>query len=284
MKKTYSIPSQQLSSILTEFANLTANNPLVKKVDYELWRTLVRASQSNKTVDIQVEYSTLLQEYELTISNSKSFFTDNIVFIEMLTKTEKENNTMMENMNKMQLEFGPVRDNIAISPYGLAVRKAETWLTYDAKNGQTVDVTGFTFKANNMIYKMPAAINSIAAGDMILHQGKPMYVVRVDGSHVEAIDILSSEAKTIIPVTNMFGFNFVTKVVTFINLGNATPSADQPFGNLMPMMMASMFFGNDEGNSLFDGDMDITKMMVMSAIFGGENPFASLFSFNSNQR
>lgn len=83
---------------------------------------------------------------------------------------------------------------------------------------------------------MPAAIKDLRAGDMVLHRGKPMYVQSVEE---DGIDILNSENKVIVPVTNMFGFNFVTKVVSLMNFNAAQPSAENPFGNLMPFMMMS---------------------------------------------
>ncbi|MDE7089076.1 MAG: hypothetical protein K2O54_03060 [Prevotella sp.] len=192
-------------------------------------------------------------------------------------KKEKENKTM--NIPTMKFDFGPIRSNeVSLSPYGMAIRTpAGQSLAYNAATGQTVDVTGMTFDFKGMIYKVPVAINAVVAGDMVMHNGKPMYVTAVNGTNLNVIDILESEAKNVIPVTNMFGFNFVTKVVSFINFG-ANPTPDQPFGNLMPIMMASMVFG--EGETPFGGDMDFGKMMMLSMMMGGTggNPFANMFN------
>lgn len=190
--------------------------------------------------------------------------------------TERKETTMTT--PRLNFDFGPMStDAVAISPYGLAVRKpaTDTWLTYNVATNQTVDVTGFTFDFEGMIYKMPAAVSSIAPGDMVLHQNRPMYVVDT-ANGIQVVDILGSETKTIIPVTNMFGFNFVTKIVSFINLGNTAPSPDQPFGNLMPMMMMSSMMN---GNS----DMDFGKMMMFSMMMGNGNPFANMFNIAEPQ-
>lgn len=72
---------------------------------------------------------------------------------------------------------------------------------------------------------------------MVLHRGKPMYVQSVEEDGIHCIDILNSEAKVV--VTNMFGFDFVTKIVSLMNFNAAQPSAENPFGNLMPLMMMS---------------------------------------------
>lgn len=115
--------------------------------------------------------------------------------------------------------------------------------------------------------KMPAAIKDLRAGDMVLHRGKPMYVQSVEENGIHCIDILNSENKVIVPVTNMFGFNFVTKVVSLMNFNAAQPSAENPFGNLMPFMMMSSVMSDDSDN-------DFSKMMMM----GGSNPFTTMFT------
>ena len=161
-------------------------------------------------------------------------------------------------MSAMNFDFGPFTESgvVALSPYGIAVRSSKgEYLTYNAATGATVDVTGFTFD----FQKMPAAIKDLRAGDMVLHRGKPMYVQSVEEDGIHCIDILNSENKVIVPVTNMFGFNFVTKVVSLMNFNAAQPSAENPFGNLMPLMMMSSVTGDDSDN-------DFSKMMILTKI------------------
>lgn len=177
-------------------------------------------------------------------------------------------------MPTMNFDFGPFTESgvVALSPYGIAVRSSKgEYLTYNAATGATVDVTGFTFDFQKMICKMPAAIKDLRAGDMVLHRGKPMYVQSVEEDGIHCIDILNSEAKVVVPVTNMFGFNFVTKVVSLMNFNAAQPSAENPFGNLMPFMMMSSVMGDDSDN-------DFSKMMMMSMMMGGSNPFTAMFT------
>lgn len=172
----------------------------------------------------------------------------------------------------MNFDFGPINEGVAISPYGLAVLTADyRWLTYNPATAQTVDVTGFTFDFQKMIYKMPVAIKDLRAGDMVLHCSKPMYVQSVEEDGIHCIDILNSEVKVVVPVTNMFGFDFVTKIVSLMNFNAAQPSAENPFGNLMPLMMMSSVMGDDSDN-------DFSKMMMMSMMMGGSNPFTAMFA------
>lgn len=177
-------------------------------------------------------------------------------------------------MPAMNFDFGPFTESgvVALSPYGIAVRSSKgEYLTYNAATGATVDVTGFTFDFQKMIYKMPVAIKDLRAGDMVLHRGKPMYVQSVKEDGIHCIDILNSEAKVVVPVTNMFGFDFVTKIVSLMNFNAAQPSAENPFGNLMPLMMMSSVMGDDSDN-------DFSKMMMMSMMMGGSNPFTTMFT------
>lgn len=203
------------------------------------------------------------------------FFYDNYASTVKVVETKtiiKENDTMK--MPAMNFDFGPFTEPgvVALSPYGIAVRTTKgEYLTYNAATGATVDVTGFTFDFQKMIYKMPAAIKDLRAGDMVLHRSKPMYVQSIEEDGIHCIDILNSEAKVIVPVTSIFGFNYVTKVVSLMNVNAGAPSTENPFGNLMPFMMMSSVMGDDSDN-------DFSKMMMMSMMMGGSNPFAAMFA------
>lgn len=86
-----------------------------------------------------------------------------------------------------------------------------------------------------------------------------MYVTEITDSNIGVVDIINSEVKTVIPITNMFGFNFITKIVSFLNFGSSTPTEEQPFGNII---MASMVFNEDEDSTF--GNMDMSKLMRMA--------------------
>ena len=203
------------------------------------------------------------------------FFYDNYASTVKVVETKtiiKENDTMK--MPAMNFDFGPFTEPgvVALSPYGIAVRTTKgEYLTYNAATGATVDVTGFTFDFQKMIYKMPAAIKDLRAGDMVLHRSKPMYVQSIEEDGIHCIDILNSEAKVIVPVTSIFGFNYVTKVVSLMNVNAGAPSTENPFGNLMPFMMMSSIMGDDSDN-------DFSKMMMVSMMMGGSNPFTAMFT------
>lgn len=152
---------------------------------------------------------------------------------------DKKENSTMKGFN---FDFGPMNGNVVrMSVYGLAVKnKTGSWVAYDAKNEEIMDVDVFNFDGSKFMYRMPVAINDVAVGDVIVHMSVPMFIVgkSEDGKAVYAVDPVAGERKEIMLTKSPFGFNFVTKVVNF--LGNAfNADASNPFGNLGLMMMLS---------------------------------------------
>ena len=225
-------------------------------------------------------------------TNDLSQLKDRIDIVETkINSNERKESNTMNMFSALNLDFGPVASNtIRISPFGLAIKTANReWHTYDAANQKIVDVSDFSFSLGDtpILYKMPVAPVAVAVGDLILHNGVPVYVIDFEDESNKAagiivIDTDSNERKTILPVCNVFNFNFITKVVSLFNFGTGansifgTPSADQPFGNILPMMMMSEMFGKDSKS----GDKtDIFTIMMMSQMFaGGANPFENMFS------
>ena len=167
---------------------------------------------------------------------------------------ERENKSM-----KFNFDFGSCEnDNVRISPYGIAIKNADgTWVSYDTKSGNLVDVDIFNFDGGKYLFKMPVAVKDIKVGDIVIHNRVPVYVVSVDKGDITVIDPRAGDKRTILPLTNMFGFNFITKVVSLLDGAFGTANADQPFGNMLPFFLVS----NSKGS-----DID---PLVMAMMFGG---------------
>ena len=271
-----------IALLLKRFGDAISDKQYKNRIPYDVYRK-IRDSR-HIAIDIASGNVRVMNTDETLFYTSYKddgfgqFFYDNYASTIQVVETKttanitiKENDTMK--MPAMNFDFGPFTEPgvVALSPYGIAIRTTKgEYLTYNAATGATVDVTGFTFDFQKMIYKMPVAIKDLRAGDMVLHRGKPMYVQSIEEDGIHCIDILNSEAKVIVPVTNMFGFNFVTKVVSLMNFNAAQPSAENPFGNLMPFMMMSSIMGDDSDN-------DFSKMMMMSMMMSGSNPFTAMF-------
>lgn len=280
MAENFCYNQNGINHILEQFGDAISNKQYKNRIPYDIYRKIKNGCQlifilfDRGDIIVKTDSATLFHT-SYKDNGFGQFFYDNYVSTTKAVETKtniKENDTMK--MPTMNFDFGPFTESgvVALSPYGIAVRSSKgEYLTYNAATGATVDVTGFTFDFQKMIYKMPAAIKDLRAGDMVLHRGKPMYVQSVEENGIHCIDILNSENKVIVPVTNMFGFNFVTKVVSLMNFNAAQPSAENPFGNLMPFMMMSSVMSDDSDN-------DFSKMMMMSMMMGGSNPFTTMFT------
>lgn len=280
----YRLSSKDIDPILDKYTEKVNSKTGYYKIPYDSWRLLKKLASSELTFEVETKIR--CGEIFLLL-NSGSFHYDipvtySFVSImkERLTKamyTDSNSATTNPKPNKssfnMNIDFGPCRDEVAFSPYGLAIRNSKgEYFTYNPTSKQTIDVTGFTFTFQNMVYRMPVAASAVKEGDMIIHKHHPMFVSSISEGNIEVIDILESEVKTVIPTSNPFGFNFITKIMPIVNFGNTAPSPDQPFGNLMPMMMASMVFGDNDGNN----GNDMGKMFMLSAMMGNSNPFSFL--------
>lgn len=185
-------------------------------------------------------------------------------------------NKMNLNLNNL-FDFGPINDNVVMySPYGLAFRNSNNqYLTYNPTTKKTTDVTGLTIDLEGLIYKIPVGLNSVKPGDIIIHNGKPICVEGIEDHSVICVDIENSELKTVIPPVNIFGFNYVTKITPLFNLDTTNPSADNPFGNIMPYLLFSTLSGNGSCGNGFD----MQTLLLMSLLNGNAdgNFFGNIF-------
>lgn len=173
-------------------------------------------------------------------------------------KENKKKEEEKVDMKGFNFDFGPcTNDNVRMSMYGLAVQNnAGVWVSYNAKSGELIDVDVFNFDGRKFMFKMPVAIKDIKIGDIVVHNRIPMFVISVE-SGIIAVDPRAGEEKKIIPTTNMFGFNFVTKVVSMFNAVGQAPTPDAPFGNMLPFMLMS------------EDNKDIDPMVMMLMMNGG---------------
>jgi hypothetical protein len=193
-----------------------------------------------------------------------------------------ENINKEENKTMFNFDFGPVNDKVCrISAYGLAIKnKAGTYVSYNTKEDAIVDVDVFNFGgASNFIYKMPVALKDVKVGDVILHFNVPMFVVDIedDGKAISAVDPVAGERKSIMPARSPFGFDFVTKVVNFVEgaFGDAA-SADSPFGNMWMLMALS------SDKSGVNGLKDYLPLMMLSQ-GGNIDPMMAMVLMGDNK-
>jgi hypothetical protein len=162
--------------------------------------------------------------------------------------------------------------DVNLSHLGVAVKNCSgKMVSYDKTNDTIVDVELLNFDAKNMIFALPVATSAIAVGDVIKHNGKLVFVTSIENG-IQVVDVTEGEKKTILPTKSMFGFDFVTKVSTFLDFSGANASADNPFGNLLPLML----IGNSE-NKGSKMDMLLPLMLMSNSKDSKDNNmFASL--------
>ena len=201
----------------------------------------------------------------------------------IVTKSENTNiNTKKEKEDKMassiNFEFGPVNDAVRMSIYGLAIRnKNGNWVAYDKNKRQIVDVDIFNVNSKGMYYKMPVALADVAVGDIVMHQGIPCFVMSLKNDAMyayEVMDINEGVVKTIVPATNMFNFNYMTKIVSLFDMGDGfmAPDESNPFGGMLPLMMMG-----ENANAT-----DMLMLMAMNGQMGDVNPWMMMALASSN--
>lgn len=182
----------------------------------------------------------------------------------------KNNDKNKENkkMTGFNFDFGPCGDTVRMSMYGMAVKNANgEWVSYDTKKHEIINVDIFNLaNGGKYFYKMPVAITQITEGDIIIHNKKPVFVV---GKNEEigafnAIDVYNGELKVVVPTKSCFNLNFYTKIISLFDFIGSEPSADQPFGNMLPFMMV----GEDK-------DFDPVMMMMLMSQQNGTDMMAN---------
>lgn len=225
-------------------------------------KTTLNAGDYNTCVGTSIVGYPIISSTTGTISLTEDIEdTARKVFNEEWNK-RKENNKMKFG----NFDFGPcANDNVRMSMYGIAIKNAAgTYVSYDAASGEIIDVDVFNFDGGKYMFKMPVAIKDVKVGDVIIHNRTPMFVVDfAEGTgDLIAVDIRAGEKKTIMPIRNMFHFDFVTKIVSLFDMtGMAQPSVDMPFGNMLPLMLMS-----DDNK-----DMDMKDILMMSMLANGGN-------------
>lgn len=287
----YELPIQAASNLAFNVNDLTA----YRKV--ELLNSNYAASTANTVLNTNYGTTTIWTD---TIAYNETCYPNNGICspnyatqsevdkikaqIENIKTNISENKKEKKDMNFFKnFEFGPVKnDTVRLSPYGLAVKNLDnSWVSYDAASDSIIDVDVFNFEGKNLIYKIPAAPHIVRAGDMIVHQGKGMYVltdVCEGDTCVSVIDPRAGESKEILFTKSPFGFTFVTKLVSLLDMSGINANTDNPFGNLWPLalmgdkdcdaatMMAFMMMNNSEGCNF-----DMSNPMMMYALMSGNN-------------
>ena len=237
----------------------------LETTDIDFIRALQKCGGSNQDVVIGLQnfmqtckanWAYIPWEYTWTDSTSGTAAIDRdctsaAFYYQNYKKEEKE-----KEMNVMKnFHFGPCGDRAKISHLGIAVlNNNQEWVSYDKKNNEIVNVDLVSFGDGNYVYMIPVALKDVAIGDAIVHNGHIMFVKSIKSDYIQAIDVTAGELKRILPTKSVFGFDFITKVVSLIDMSGMSASEDNPFGNLLPFIL----LGKDNKNNM------LPLMLMMS--------------------
>jgi hypothetical protein len=196
-----------------------------------------------------------------------------------LRDKEEEKNKQMSNI------FGNLFDNITFgrietrsikySVRGIAfVDKNDRYFVYE--NGQAIDMTGMTM--DMPVFSIPTSIEQIKAEDVIFYKDRYVIIKEIQTDGLKVIDPINGEITTIIPEKSLFGFDFVNKIVDIFNGMSMAADKDNPFGNLLPLMMLNNEEAYDGGNKMFQyflmaqsgGIKNFNEMVPMIMLMSGD--------------
>ena len=193
-----------------------------------------------------------------------------------LEKTQEKKNKENEMDIMKNFHFGPCGDRAKISPIGIAIKNSNgEWVSYDKEKSEIVNVDLLNFGNSNFVYMIPVAIKDVAEGDAVIHNKHIMFVKKVKEDGITVVDVTDGEYKKILPTKSMFGFNFITKLVSLMNINGMEASEDNPFGNLLPLLLLSGEGGDDNlplalmmmnGMGGMDTQSEISPWLMMMAL------------------
>jgi len=198
---------------------------------------------------------------------------------EKTIKKETNNEMAATSNNVFNFDFGPLKGtNIRMSMYGFAIpNEACKYVAYDADNDRIMDVQILNFNCDGIFYKVPKALSKVHEGDVVFHNGVPMFVEEVlDESRLLVVDPKDGTEKTIMPARSPFGFDYVTTLVSLMDgfCNDVDPDEENPFGKMLPFL----FMGNTNNSNdllplmfMANGEMDFSNPLMLLAMGGGGN-------------
>ena len=178
---------------------------------------------------------------------------------------------MMDSIKSM---FGSIRPSqFRMSMNGIAAKTSSGYKTYDVDTGRLVNVSDFVFDVGeDMFFLIPS--NDIKRGDVIIANGLPAAVIKVEDNLITAFRYEDSTIINLVPEHLVFFGNtyFYSKVVSFFTLTGKKSMKD-----MLPLMfMSSMFKGSSPLSNTFGSNNNMMQMMMMASMMGKGGMFDGL--------
>lgn len=178
-------------------------------------------------------------------------------------------NSMFNNM------FGKIQNGMCrLSMDGLiAIKTSSGYKTYDTKTNKLQNCDNFVFDiGSDFFFVIPT--NKVAVGDIILVNGLPKCVIKVDNEAITVLNYENSTIENVLPEKHVFMGDtyFYGKIVSMFG-NNLTKKNSCKTKNIFKYMMLSKMFSDSS-----DSNNQILPMMMM---FGKDNMFDDMFDFDN---
>lgn len=231
---------------------------------------------TNSTVIKANDYATgaVTIDYGNWVTNDINTIKDDVNKLKKAVYNTEEKNKMNTN-DMFNFDFGPVSDSkIRMSMYGYAIPNSEgKYVAYDIEHERMMDVQILNFNCTGMFYKIPKPIHKVTYGDVVFHNGVPMFVTDIYDDHTRlvAIDPKEGTEKTILPAHSPFGFDYIVTLVSLMDSFDVPADEENPFGNMLPLIMMSNGKTSDQTLPLLfmmNGKMDMDNPLMLMALCG----------------
>ena len=160
----------------------------------------------------------------------------------------------------------------------IAVKTSTGYKTYDLKKNRLTNCNNFVFNGmDEFFFVIPT--NKAQRGDIILVQGQPRCVVKVENNQITVVNYENNTVETVLPERHVFMGNtyFYGKIVSLF--GGTNFKGKNGMNNIMKyMMLSEMMKGNGGNNNNMFGNM--MPFVLMSN--NGMDMFAGLFDFEDS--
>lgn len=160
----------------------------------------------------------------------------------------------------------------------IAVKTSTGYKTYDLKKNRLTNCNNFVFNGmDEFFFVIPT--NKAQRGDIILVQGQPRCVIKVENNQITVVNYENNTVETVLPERHVFMGNtyFYGKIVSLF--GGTNFKGKNGMNNMMKyMMLSEMMKGNGGNNNNMFGNM--MPFVLMSN--NGMDMFAGLFDFEDS--
>jgi hypothetical protein len=172
--------------------------------------------------------------------------------------------------------FGPVEAGcVKFATNGLAIKTSNGYRVYNPKTGILVNPNGFVFPGfAEAFFSIPTT--HVKAGDIIVSNGKPVYVLEVKDKSLKVLSYEGGEIKEILPERHqLMGQRYIyPKIVC--PFGNIFSGKGDFMKNMLKMSMFGMMFGKGAGSDQggtpnVDGSNPFMQMLMMQSLMGSKN-------------